>query len=1396
MRKLSKNKSLFKLISVILIQAFLCLDFVYAANGDPEALIKGITNNTSNLSPKVEIQNPNFLDVLKTLVEIKTNLSNSSEKTNINIRKLNRRTILEKYQSDHAIDKIVIDLADPEAKNSVLVGGKGKSLAELSAIVAVPEAYVVSSKAFEEFIKSSPELLAMIQELDELSKQKAKNQKHQKKILKMAANIRKKMEKIEVPDFIQKSIKENYQNLNKTLGEENLPVAVRSSGTLEDQEGISAAGQHDSYLNQVGEDQVVKSVKKVWISLFNDRAVGYRAQKNLPQKDVNIAVVVQRSVEPAVSGIGFSVDPVNGKDSILLSVGYGFGEMIVSGELTAEKWWINPDTYEVMAWKIGNKDIKFILSDSGSGLKKVETREKERDNFALEDYQASFIAHEIGRIKEEYNKGIAEEEKMDIDTEFLIDKKGRLYFVQARPVTGTVGQKMMVKDSEQYTAKLEIKGTVANIGAASGKIHFVDNPTEVEEGDIVITHSTNPDWAVSMGRARVIITEVGDILCHAAIVSRELNMPTIVGIGNEMMESLQSELNDGQEVTVDTFEQKLFESKLELAVREDFGKTYQAPTSVQTLEETITKNKKEIRDRGRMEMIDNLEWHARPPAKLPAFQRDLMAGGYVKAAEELDISTSSFRVRNDNQRQKVYVQMDDNFEPRRVLAKMSLDDLKEKMGARDRNIEELLNLVSNFKGTIQDWQTFKRLYIKFIADMSISREYRTILQMRLDEVFRKYKIPATAQERIMRSVQKEAAAYTSGEGIKEYTEILRQARRIKDKKGKNLFLNHTPEDIVGCLSHERAHPDLYDRILRYLKNYKSPGMVANISIKPNLEKLIKRMIQDIKEKAPQYSVEERTFDDEIKDLVTEFSLQLSDGDKEELKTVSVMATSAALQMENEHHYKTRVHFRMREALLKAAKTLMDDQQLQKESDIFELTIDNMIGSLSQVVFTQEAREELPAYDLEDISTGSFAAFRQKLNIEAMYNRNRGSLVMDPSKFQEMTWPDALGNDMDSGIIHIKDRVRAHPDRKIFFDLSYKGTKYSFGMRLSPFTSRHFVAGAQTGTHKLEGDNLEFLLTMSRVLGNTYEGLYNAVVHANKDFRVQFVDKSSKIWSVKDKSKWPAKVEEVRSRDMKEVVQKIQRISERYVSNRLGLESTVDLLITFEEDEDKPGEGEYHVLAFPRLQKLRRPYEGSVSDKNIFNAIGGLELGGTVVNHRSEEALKQYLESQGKLLKEVLEQLSWSGAFTQREFERYIDATIPYLLDKKEPSSENEESLMSPEEALRFILSYLFHKSHEDKYKEELNSLHALKMEEFDALALRSIDALKSHTSVDSKLPREINMAYMRLSKFYPERESGRETKEGWKQTVDDLKVIKEANSRVEPISIPHKQSVILAEQAI
>ncbi|OGC50611.1 phosphoenolpyruvate synthase [candidate division WWE3 bacterium RBG_16_37_10] len=421
------------------------------------------------------------------------------------------------------------------------VGGKGANLGEMTyAKIPVPNGFVITASAYFDFLKTTSLKNKILTELSGIDVNDTAALQTASK------NIKTAILGAEMPEKLKEDIKRYYHEL---CGEYDRLVAVRSSATAEDLPDASFAGQQETYLNIKGYKEVVENVRKCWASLFESRAIFYRTEKGFSHFKVGIAVPVQLMVQSEISGIVFTVNPItNNKDEVSIEAAYGLGQPVVSGQVTPDQYIVNKKSGKITYKYISKQTWQMILgADKTPISKKYQEVQKLKDKFILELAQISI------KIEDHY--------KHPQDIEWGMEN-GKLYIVQSRPVT-TLGSgketgmhEVTVVDTAK-AGKTILDGLGASPGVAAGPVKIVKNPKEitmVRKGDVLVAEMTNPDYVPAMKRASAIVTDQGGRTSHAAIVSRELGIPAVVGTG-----SATKILTLGEVVTVDGAAGKIFE---------------------------------------------------------------------------------------------------------------------------------------------------------------------------------------------------------------------------------------------------------------------------------------------------------------------------------------------------------------------------------------------------------------------------------------------------------------------------------------------------------------------------------------------------------------------------------------------------------------------------------------------------------------------------------------------------------------------------------------------------------------------------------------------------------------------------------------------------------------------
>lgn len=418
------------------------------------------------------------------------------------------------------------------------VGGKGANLGELfQANIPVPPGFIVAAQAYYSFLDSAGlrgTIRELLGNLDIESEQ----------LHKTAAKLQKMVMKAEMPAEIALQIEEAYQQMGGL-------VAVRSSATAEDLPEASFAGQHSTFLNVRGGKEVVQAVHECWASLFEPRAIFYRVHHGFDHLKVGIAVVVQRMVPSEISGTLFTADPHSGDDSrIVIEAVYGLGEALVSGEVKPDTYTVDKAGHKLLETRVNTQEWEFRREPgSRDGYSKVPIDSPRREAQKVSEPQIVGLADIGSRIEELY--GIPQ------DIEWAMDGDA-LYIVQSRPIT-TLTPKWEQEVAEMV-GTVVADGMAVSRGVAWGPVKIISGTAEinkVEKGDVLVAKMTNPDLAPAMNRAAAIITNEGGMTSHAAIVSREMGIPCVVGTTNAT-----KVLNDGQIVTVDGFRGRVYEGKV------------------------------------------------------------------------------------------------------------------------------------------------------------------------------------------------------------------------------------------------------------------------------------------------------------------------------------------------------------------------------------------------------------------------------------------------------------------------------------------------------------------------------------------------------------------------------------------------------------------------------------------------------------------------------------------------------------------------------------------------------------------------------------------------------------------------------------------------------------------
>ncbi|MGD9042029.1 MAG: phosphoenolpyruvate synthase, partial [Desulfobacteraceae bacterium] len=437
------------------------------------------------------------------------------------------------------------------SKDVPRVGGKNASLGEMISSlkgqgIRVPDGFATTAQAYWEFLKANDLPEKMEKHLVEM-------RKGEKSLEQAGKSIRRLFLRAAFPEGISVAIGNAYKALCERFETKDADVAVRSSATAEDLPEASFAGQQETFLNVTGEDELLSACRKCYASLFTDRAISYREEKGFDHMKVALSVGVQKMVrsDQAGSGVMFSIDTETGfPDVAVINASWGLGENVVQGAVNPDEYRVfkpllNQDRYQPIIEKaLGEKEKKMVYAKGGSETtKNINTPKKERRTFVLEDDEILKLSRWACQIEDHYGKPMDIEWAKDGET-------GELFVVQARPETvqsqkeaGTLKTYSLKEKGEKLLTGLSIGDAIATGKACL--IKSADQIGQFEEDSVLVTEMTDPDWVPIMKQAAGIVTDHGGRTCHAAIVSRELGIPAIVGTGEAT-----DVLKTGEEITI------------------------------------------------------------------------------------------------------------------------------------------------------------------------------------------------------------------------------------------------------------------------------------------------------------------------------------------------------------------------------------------------------------------------------------------------------------------------------------------------------------------------------------------------------------------------------------------------------------------------------------------------------------------------------------------------------------------------------------------------------------------------------------------------------------------------------------------------------------------------------
>nr|MBF0221003.1 phosphoenolpyruvate synthase [Desulfobulbaceae bacterium] len=458
-------------------------------------------------------------------------------------------------------EKLILWFDEIGIEDVPLVGGKNASLGEMyqhltSKGVAVPHGFAITAHAYRHLLKTAGIAQAIEDALDGLDTHDLHNLQARGE---KARNI---IRNAQFPQDLVDAIAKSYAKMEEEYGA-NVDVAVRSSATAEDLPDASFAGQQETYLNIHGMDALIDNCKKCFASLFTNRAISYRHDKGFGQFDVYLSITVQKMVrsDSSSSGVLFSIDTESGfEDAVFITGAWGLGENVVQGAVNPDEYYVFKPTLKegkrpIVGKKVGSKEIKMIYDNDPNTeepVKNISTTVEERNSYVISDDEILQLAKWACIIEDHYKKGMDIEWAKDGDGKEV--GTGKLFIVQARPETvhSQTSKGVMETYKLKETGKVVAEGLAVGSKIGQGVANVIDNVVDIhsfKKGQVLVTDMTDPDWEPIMKIAAAIVTNRGGRTCHAAIISRELGIPCVIGTGDG-----SKKIKSGQEITASSAE--------------------------------------------------------------------------------------------------------------------------------------------------------------------------------------------------------------------------------------------------------------------------------------------------------------------------------------------------------------------------------------------------------------------------------------------------------------------------------------------------------------------------------------------------------------------------------------------------------------------------------------------------------------------------------------------------------------------------------------------------------------------------------------------------------------------------------------------------------------------------
>ncbi|KAJ3437415.1 phosphoenolpyruvate synthase [Anaeramoeba flamelloides] len=882
--------------------------------------------------------------------------------------KLLKEEVVFQLSKEQTEDPDILLFDDVRSTRLELTGGKGSSLGILNCIkgVFVPYYFCITTFAFKRML-SLTDIPKQIEKLDQLSdlvntgKYDSEQVKSlEKEIYELAENIKNQISEIEFDEKLLKSIKGGYARLCEKAKIKDLSVAVRSSATTEDLKEASFAGLHDSFLNQRGEKDVIRSVKRCWGSVFTYRAVQYRILKKVPHSIAKASVVVQKMVFPTVAGTGFTIEIGTTYPGIHVAATNGLGEGLVSGEVTSDEWLFNSDNLKLIKMTCGSKKIQYQITESGSGIEKVPTngnenrngnenqseneKKEQNENNSTTTKKKKYclqipMAREIAKLTKRV--GLVYKQLFNyqfIDTEFAISPTPTIYFVQARPVVPIIYDKILTVDTSQINSEQEIlvKGKYSLLGASVGKINVIKNFDDLATGkkvirseDIIVTSKTSNYWNQYLTNLQGIVSMEGSHTAHPMLIGRERKINCVIGCPN-CIELLTP--YEGQWATLDGLNKCVYLGKKKLieANEETIFNQFEV-VDIEVLQDSESSLKFLFAFNRAIKDEKEQVWVANPNHPLEKILQEFFGEGLQirrqlinesrkennKLPEE-KILNNSFKV--------IGGKICDSYQALdtviKVFDKMDYEECKHFHKGYKNAVEQFLKSCEQFSLNTESWQKYVSTFIRMAGYMWLSFFFRTYLNTKVSKMANKLKI--------------------SKFHFSNYSEILQKRIFEEDNHFRDSILRISQVIVKFALENQLDPLSIeLDQIKdeKILEKITKLSQSFRITKKTNfrISSPIKETFKKITEQINIFGIEKIqamkviTFEENLK-IIREYEEYFVED--VELQHWLKLSIKARIQHCNMHHKKIRGQWIVKRALLQFAQKL----SLKNEDDIFNFSV--------------------------------------------------------------------------------------------------------------------------------------------------------------------------------------------------------------------------------------------------------------------------------------------------------------------------------------------------------------------------------------------------------------------------------------------------------------------------